>query len=224
MRLHEIFLSNGNNITNKWIHYIDIYEKHFSKFVGMDALILEIGVSKGGSIEMWNEYFGKNATIVGVDILKECKQYQNKSKNIFVEIGSQSDTDFIDSVLKKYGTPNIVIDDGSHVMSDVVTTFNHLYPKLGEGSVYLVEDLHTSYIPEPFGGGLNEPSTFVELTKRNIDDLSMGTLVAEANTPIELSDFWATTNSITCYDSIHVYEKKNQGRRFSLNTGGAKIF
>jgi hypothetical protein len=224
MRLHEIFLNNGNNITNKWIHYIDIYEKHFSRFVDTDVLILEIGVSKGGSVEMWREYFGKNATIVGIDIVEGCKQYENKNKNIFIEIGSQSDTKFIDSVLEKYGIPNIVIDDGSHVMIDLVTTFNHLYPKLKDGAVYLAEDLHTSYIPQPFGGGLHNPSTFIELTKRNIDDLNMGTLVAEANTPIELTDFWATTNSITCYDSIHVYEKKNQGRRFSLNTGGAKIF
>jgi hypothetical protein len=39
-----------------------------------------------------------------------------------------------------------------------------------------------------------------------------------------LSEFWRTTNSITCYDSIIVYEKRKQGRRFDLNTGSEKLF
>lgn len=224
MSLHKIFLNNGGNITNKWIHYIDIYEKHFSSFVGKEFLLLEIGVSKGGSIAMWKEYFGKGATIVGIDIEPNCKQYENKSENIFVEIGNQSDLRFLDSVLEKYGIPNIVIDDGSHEMYDLVTTFRHIYPKLNDGSIYLAEDLHTCYIEYPYDGGMHKPNTFVEMTKKHIDDLNMGNLKVQINSDEELSTFWATTNSITCYDSIHIYEKKNQGRRFDLNVGKEDLF
>jgi hypothetical protein len=224
MSLHKIFLNNSGNITNKWIHYIDIYEKHFSRFVGKELLILEIGVSKGGSIAMWKEYFGKNATIIGVDIDSNCKQYENINENVFVEIGNQSDTKFLDFVLEKYGIPTIVIDDGSHEMYDLVTTFKHIYHKLGDGSVYLVEDLHTCYIEHPYDGGMGKPNTFVELTKRNIDLLNMGNLKIQINSSDKLTDFWATTNSITCYDSIHVYEKKNQGKRVDLNVGKEILF
>jgi hypothetical protein len=33
----------------KWIHYFDIYHHHFSKYIGRDVCVLEIGVYSGGS-------------------------------------------------------------------------------------------------------------------------------------------------------------------------------
>ena len=34
---------------------------------------LEIGVSLGGSLEMWRNYFGPEATIVGLDIIRTAR-------------------------------------------------------------------------------------------------------------------------------------------------------
>ena len=45
------------NTLHKWIHYFDIYEKHFQKFQNKNPVILEIGVQNGGSLDMWNYYF-----------------------------------------------------------------------------------------------------------------------------------------------------------------------
>jgi hypothetical protein len=41
----------------KCLHYFDIYHRHFSKFVGRDVKVLEIGVYSGGSLEMWRHLF-----------------------------------------------------------------------------------------------------------------------------------------------------------------------
>jgi hypothetical protein len=218
--IHKLFLNNGGNICNKWIHYLDIYEKHFAKFVGKKFTMFEIGVSKGGSVEMWRDYFGKDVTIVGIDIDKKCKQYEGEQINI--EIGDQSDWNFLQMLIDKYGIPELVIDDGSHIMKDLIASFNFLYPLLKDGSIYLAEDLHTCYISEPYNG--NGVNTFMNLVKTHIDELSTGNLKVQVNNNRELSEIWATTNSITCYDSIVVYEKKNQGRRFDLNTGSEKLF
>lgn len=43
--LKEYIYSNRKNIVHKWIHYFDIYHKHFQRFIGTDCVILEIGVS-----------------------------------------------------------------------------------------------------------------------------------------------------------------------------------
>src|SRR4051812_27993068 len=42
----------------KFRHYFDIYENHFSKFVGSEVHVVEIGIYSGGSLKMWRDYFG----------------------------------------------------------------------------------------------------------------------------------------------------------------------
>jgi len=37
---------------HKFIHYFELYEKHFEKYVGKSPRILEIGVFGGGSLEI----------------------------------------------------------------------------------------------------------------------------------------------------------------------------
>ena len=44
-------------------------------------------MQNGGSAQMWKHYFGKDATIVGVDINPKCKQPEEK--DIAIEIGVQ---------------------------------------------------------------------------------------------------------------------------------------
>jgi ubiquinone/menaquinone biosynthesis C-methylase UbiE len=73
----------------KWRHYFEIYHRHFSKFVGKDVHVLEIGVYSGGSLAMWKHYFGPQAKIYGVDIEQACKAYEDKQTKILV--GDQAD-------------------------------------------------------------------------------------------------------------------------------------
>src|SRR4051794_15999110 len=42
----------------KFRHYFEIYHRHFSKFIGTEVHVAEIGVYSGGSLNMWKEYFG----------------------------------------------------------------------------------------------------------------------------------------------------------------------
>ena len=53
---------------HKWLHYFPIYETHLEPYRGRDVRLLEIGVSHGGSLQMWQDYFGSGSTIVGVDV------------------------------------------------------------------------------------------------------------------------------------------------------------
>ena len=66
--LWKYFSHNEGRIIHKWHHYFDIYHNHFCRFRDLPITILEIGVYKGGSLQMWKNYFGPKAKIYGVDI------------------------------------------------------------------------------------------------------------------------------------------------------------
>jgi len=57
-----------NRLIHKWMHYFDVYHRHFERFRGQPIVLVEFGVSQGGSLQMWRDYFGDQATIYGVDI------------------------------------------------------------------------------------------------------------------------------------------------------------
>jgi SAM-dependent methyltransferase len=208
--LHEIFLSNGGPVVNKWLHYFDIYEKHFARFVGTAPTILEIGVFKGGSLYMWQEYFGEGTRIVGLDINPDCTQYAGE--NIEVVIGSQDDPAVLDDLLSRYQF-DIVLDDGSHVMEHLNASFRLIYDRISPDGVYMLEDLHTCYLPR-WGGGLKREGSFMETVKDRIDDLH-----ATYCKDLPVSDFTRSTASINIYDSIVAFEKRPQGARLHVKSG-----
>jgi hypothetical protein len=203
LSLWSEFVNNKQRTIHKWKHYFPAYEAHFSRFVNRPMVFLEIGCGRGGSAQMWKRYFGPHAQIVGIDVNPECKSFEEDQ--IKIRIGSQSDIDFLQKLLDEFGTPDIVLDDGSHIMSDVVETFRFLYPRTSSTGVYLVEDLHTAYWDE-YGGGLGREGTFIEVCKALVDelnaDLSRGALPA--------TDFTRSTLSMHFYDSIVAFER---GRR-----------
>ena len=43
--------------------YFDIYHHHLREFRNQKVNILEIGVYSGGSLGMWQQYFGDRATV-----------------------------------------------------------------------------------------------------------------------------------------------------------------
>ena len=84
--LLDIFVANKDNVVHKWHHYIPLYDKYFSNFRNRQVRFLEIGVSKGGSLQMWRKYFGEDAIIFGIDIDPECEKYNGLGGQ--VRIGS----------------------------------------------------------------------------------------------------------------------------------------
>lgn len=212
MSLWSDFLTNDQRLIHKWKHYFPAYERHFSKFVNTDVVFLEIGCGEGGSLQMWKRFLGPYARIVGIDLRPECKEFVEDQ--IEVRIGDQSDQAFLSEVTSEFGTPDVVLDDGSHMMSHIHATFSVLYPKLPRNGVYLVEDLHTAYWSE-YEGGLRRKESFIESCKDLIDELnadhSRGSLAA--------TEFTRTTQSLHFYDSMVVFEKGRHGIKAAPQTG-----
>ncbi|SDF43410.1 class I SAM-dependent methyltransferase [Desulfovibrio legallii] len=213
--LWENFLSNKGNLIHKWKYYFPAYERHFHEYINKSIVFFEIGVSKGGSLDLWTRYFGPLATIVGIDIDPSCVKFDNRFHK--VRIGDQSDKKFLQSLIEEFGRPDIVIDDGSHKMHDMRNSFLYLFPLLNNNGVYLVEDLHTCYWPD-WGGGLKKPGTFIEFCKELLDILH-----AQHNgIQIPPTHCFESIFSMTFYDSLVFFEKKLKSKNVSMMSPAPK--
>lgn len=116
------------------------YETLLNKYRSEPTKYLEIGVFNGGSIRAMREVFKNSDCIVGLDIDPRCKAHENVNDNIFVEIGDVTDPQFVKNVTQKYGTFDVILDDGSHINSQVINAFELLFPLLNDNGIYIVED------------------------------------------------------------------------------------
>ena len=211
--LKKYFKNNDKNLIHKWDHYFDIYERHFKKFQNKKINLLEIGVSKGGSLQMWKNYFGDKANIYGIDIDPLCKNLEEDNIEIF--IGSQTDRTFLKEVKKRLPKLDILIDDGGHTMSQQIISYEELFDHLNDNGVYLCEDLHTSYWLK-WGGGYKRKGTFIEFSKNWID--SLNAFHSRQKNYLE-SKFTNSVNSIHYYDSIVILEKKLRKKPNLVSSG-----
>lgn len=158
--------------------YTQHYQKHFAQQRRLPLKILEIGVGgnedprQGGcSLRMWRDYF-PNAMVYGIDLHEKSWHDERRIKTFQ---GSQADVDFLKSVVKQIGPPDIIIDDGSHRSEHVIASFHTLFPLLADNGIYAVEDMQTSYWPE-YGGheeDLNDTATMMGFFKALVDGLNV---------------------------------------------------
>ncbi len=201
--LRRYFERNEGRLLDKWMHYFDVYHRHFQRFRGRPATIVEIGVYHGGSMQMWKEYFGPEARIVGVDLDARCSAYAEPQVEIV--IGDQSDRKFLRELADKVGRIDVLIDDGGHRMNQQITTFEELYGAVADDGVILVEDCHTSYWRD-FDGGYHDPRSFIEMTKRLVDQLNAWH--SRDSHSFGPTEFSISADSVHFYDSIVVVEKR----------------
>lgn len=216
--LEKYFTENTDKSIHKWQHYFDVYDRHFSRFRGTDVHVVELGVSEGGSLQMWKEYFGSNCKIYGVDINPYCKELEEERVKVF--IGDQEDREFLRSLAQEIPRIDILIDDGGHRMQQQINTFEELFPYISTNGVYLCEDMHSSYWKGWGGGGYKKRGTFIEYTKNFIDYINAW----HSQTPrLSVTDFTRSARSLHFYDSMLVIEKDIVDEPKHLRTGEERI-
>lgn len=141
METLDTIFNNYDTDKNTYFHnYTRQYNTLLRDFRDRPIKYLEIGVFNGGSIKATKEAFPKSTCILGLDINNKCKLYEDTKNNIFVEIGDATDYNFIKKITEKYGTFDIILDDGSHINRDVIKSFELLFPLLNDNGLYIVED------------------------------------------------------------------------------------
>ena len=199
--LWRLFAQREGHRIHKLRHYFPAYERHFGRFVDQPVTFVEIGCGTGGSVQMWKEWLGPEATIVGIDVNPRAEQYADEQ--IQIRIGDQGNVGFLAAVIDEFGPPDAVLDDGSHQMRDMLTSFRFLYPQLASEGVYMVEDVHTSYWPV-YGGGLRRRGSFIEESKALVDELNAHNVRRPEFAPTEFTN---STVSMHFYDGIVAFER-----------------
>lgn len=184
MTLFEIF---SNHITlpgDRWKSYFPVYEQYLGKFIGTPITMIEVGVQGGGSMQMWQKWFGPQARIVGVDIDPAVADLPLPTQTI--HIGDQADPKFWEEVLADKDEISVFIDDGGHAMEQQLQTLYSVWPRMAMGGVYICEDTHTSYYEHaPWDAGVTARHSFMNQSKHLVDavnqmhhslDLSIKTL------------------------------------------------
>lgn len=209
--MERLFHAHDGRLAHKWWHYLAVYDRLIGPYRhgfadgsgGCRPLrFLEIGVSQGGSQQLWRKFLGPDAIIFGVDVDPACVGVSDGMSEI--RIGSQADAAFLAGVVDEMGGVDIVIDDGSHIGDHQRVSFEALFPRVSDGGLYLVEDTHTSYWPE-WKGGLGRRGTAIELAKDLVDDQHGWYHDGERFYPAARSDI----DFITFFDSIIAIGKRH---------------
>ena len=148
----------GTNANRKPITYLAEYESILSKERLSPLRILELGVSSGESLLIWNDYLPK-AIIVGLDIAAEPAVLAAHERIQFLR-ASQDDIAALDIAGRTWGPFDLIIDDASHIGYLTKRAFCHLFPRwLKPGGHYVIEDFGTAFMEEyPDGSTFRDPS------------------------------------------------------------------
>src|SRR5690242_8437259 len=95
--MEKLFYGHEGNLINKWHHYLEIYDRYLSRFRGQPVTLIEVGVSQGGSLQLWKNYLGDSARVVGIDVHPRCEAL--RAEGLDVRIGSQTDSNFIGGLI-----------------------------------------------------------------------------------------------------------------------------
>lgn len=128
---------------------MSVYEKIFEKYRNDPIDMLEIGVDEGHSLKLWKDFFKEGSRISGMDnwdFAKFGDKYgfkdsgggftQDQANDLGVELIEEDARTF--QLNKKF---DIIIDDGSHQLEDVILTLKNLWWNLKSGGLYVVEDV-----------------------------------------------------------------------------------
>ena len=201
--------------------FLEIYENYFKYYKDKEIKILEIGVDQGESLRLWREYFSK-AVICGLDIDK--KDFQIDKVDIIV--GDQSDKELLKKIINKYGSFDIIIDDGSHKSIHIIKSLEYLFDYLNQDGLYIIEDLQTSYFPR-YGGSrynLQKKNTSMNYLKTFADSINY----EQNDKPffrkkkydglIKYIHFYQNLAIIKKGESAKIYYKKNNEKKNWIET------
>ncbi len=201
--MEKEFLIGKHNRSFKWLHYFEIYNRHFAKYIGKDVTIMEIGVNKGGSLQIWKKIFGPNSKIIGIDINSACKEMEDDQISIY--IGDQADREFWKKIKGEIPKLDILIDDGGHYMEQQIITFEEMFPHVKDDGVYLCEDTTTSYNPDKYNSGYKKNNTFIEYSKNFIDYIHAWFSMEQG---FQVNEYTKAMHSLHYYCGVVAVEKR----------------
>jgi predicted O-methyltransferase YrrM len=154
--LDELFYFYGSDKSNifkkkntKGHGYSKFYTNQLKHLKNKKINILEIGSYGGASAAAFVKYF-PNANIFCLDV--NISNFEYESKNIFVHGVDINNKIKVKKILNnifeenKFSLFDLIIDDGSHNLSDILFSFSFFFYFLKKNGIFIIEDFkHPNY-------------------------------------------------------------------------------
>jgi hypothetical protein len=118
---------------------LDKYEELFSPIKSTAQLVVEIGVHKGASIKLWDDYF-EQANVIGIDTTPPSRHYSNvnlSSPTIAIRV-CDAYTEAVSSLIKD---ADVIIDDGPHTLASQLKFLELYSSSVKVGGRLIIEDI-----------------------------------------------------------------------------------
>lgn len=160
--LCELFEKYGADKCPTFRHsYSPAYFEILAPYSNSFTDILEIGIGtpelmqrylpqgkkylSGASLRGWQEFFPQ-AKIYGIDIEESILFEEDRIKCFYTDQSSAEELENTIAAIREYSKlPNqqfdLILDDGSHIISHMVTTFDTLGKYVKPGGFYIIEDI-----------------------------------------------------------------------------------
>jgi hypothetical protein len=119
-------------------YYTPVYDSYLHPRREIVRRVLELGVNKGSSLRMWEEYF-PNALIVGVDNERSCLFQTDRIHCVHADERLPLK---LWKAVEPHSPYDLIVDDGSHETHDQLSSVHVLLPllKVVHG-LYFIEDI-----------------------------------------------------------------------------------
>lgn len=155
--LDRIFIENGTDKGSQHPAGGHNYSSHYEEaFCGLrfDPIVMtEIGCGGGESMRAWLEYFqSPHFKLFGADLVYGTNPWNDPAASpdpryTFIHLDQNDETNLKCFAAMCGGSFDIVLDDGSHCNTGIITTFNTLWGCVRPGGLYCIEDLGAGYTP-----------------------------------------------------------------------------
>jgi hypothetical protein len=137
--------------------YTPVYHELLKEYRNTSETVLEIGIGNyplmsslvgpkyvpGASLRMWRDYFTK-ANVYGCDIDPSTFFTDDRIQTYFADQSNEQSLEALFHNVKQHSkkeTIDFIIDDGSHIVSHMKTTFKTLWKYVSPGGIYIIEDI-----------------------------------------------------------------------------------
>jgi hypothetical protein len=143
MSLKEL-IDNSKTDKDTTHSYLDLYQSLLEKKSETATKVLEIGIHKGGSIKMWDDFF-INADVYAVDILPTETMWEELLNKESIHLYNSEDAynpgfvqnEFIDNNFHF----DVILDDGPHTLQSMIQFIKIYLPLLKSDGILIIEDV-----------------------------------------------------------------------------------
>lgn len=171
--IFEILQDQGFETDKGSVHsYIDVYEEVLAPYRNTAENMLEIGVFKGNSLRMWENYFTQ-ASVIGVDCddmphggLADLREMIESGKHCIKIFNAENPI-----LVKEHFAGmkfDVIIEDANHSLEQQLKLYNLYKEYLAPDGIYIIEDVENIDASRTEFENIDNSKTVTILDRRHI--------------------------------------------------------